>query len=548
MKIIDVIENIKKYDNMAKEKEEIKSELSKYNNELFFSFQKLIELDDYGLRDYEFLKNIKKYTRHTFDQEKVINEIKKIINSFDDVKEEIEKESLTERKKMYDYYLEEYSKNEELKNMFPNFDDLKKTLDNEYNNQSSKKIEDFTVIINDLKDIISQIDKLKNYYEKRKPYLDTEKLPKINNYDYWVLKSLFSNKKGFPIIIPNDKYKADLDRNFDSNFSIDDLMMVHATNYYPKNNLIQTDLDTKVPVLINGGYSQRNTIHTALNGRVSSHEYGNFENRKIIILDPLKRHINQVVNLMSSDTFTYGSISLSEDAVIMIKEDDFDTIYQENKEDIEKNHDKIILFRGDDKEAVNTILAILGYKPQTIGKFSWENEYNERIYNEYCMKNYPEISHSPHLSTPYYKRESEILGRNVVLDGMREKNSTYQNDTIITLKELWNLFVLFIKYNTIYYDITDKGIEYNDTNVLHEIEKYDLDDIEQYLNKNQIKSFIDKYGIVALDNEIHMIGYKEHLSLYDNISETQIEKIILLLKKQGLLKKYNELSDEGKSK
>lgn len=72
--------------------------------------------------------------------------------------------------------------------------------------------------------------------------------------------------------------------------NLDDLIMVHKTNFLPQNGIIRTACDTKAMrkdniCLNNKQYNYEfragnNSIHFAINGPVSSHFYGNWDSTK----------------------------------------------------------------------------------------------------------------------------------------------------------------------------------------------------------------------------------------------------------------------------
>lgn len=386
-------------------------------------------------------------------------------------------------------------------------------------------------------------------------------------FHYDQLSQMFYEDKGFPLLTPSYMYQKD--ESFGKELALEDLVMVHATDVYPRKNVIAAN---------NQGYTNRNTVHTALNGRVSSHKYGNWDKCKIIIIEPLKNHIKQVVSLLPADTFTYGSIFLSEESLILIDADSFDEIYKQNKEDIDSNKNRIILYRGDSSIVTDNILMLLGYKPQSIGNQNWLSCDNLRLFNEWRLRNYPYIESNLHNGTVYSILEKTRKEKNYVTSHIKTKEGKYASDTVISLNELWILFVYFIKHKQKYYLQDENQLIRNITSALlnkslSKYENYSLNDIEMYLNKHNVEAFIREYGIMAYDNEIHLLGYKEHIKLYDgikyfyldsivesddyesnlvkecsHISDFQIEKIMLLLRKYGLMKQKDMLKKSGHSK
>lgn len=133
--------------------------------------------------------------------------------------------------------------------------------------------------------------------------------------------------------------------------------------------------------------SYRSTIHFTENGLVSSHMYGNFDNRPFIILDPLVHHENEIINFAGQDTFIKGNVKLSSSAIIIMKEQDYlkykdiypelDTynvilyngISKEDKNAFMKNaeNDLAVFDINDERAVVEAALMDLGYTPELIG-------------------------------------------------------------------------------------------------------------------------------------------------------------------------------------
>ncbi|MBR3362434.1 MAG: hypothetical protein IKG40_00745 [Bacilli bacterium] len=71
----------------------------------------------------------------------------------------------------------------------------------------------------------------------------------------------------------------------------------------------------------------RDTLHFTINGLVQSHMQGNFDERKFILLEPLKHHIDESIrSLRPEDTYYKGNMSLLNEAALIISEDVFNEI------------------------------------------------------------------------------------------------------------------------------------------------------------------------------------------------------------------------------
>lgn len=150
-------------------------------------------------------------------------------------------------------------------------------------------------------------------------------------------------------------------------YTPDDIMLIRITNVFPFNGKIKPlssvchveksqmnficnalsrklDYNTLEQLETYEPY-YRSTVHFTLNGLVSSHMYGNFSNQNFIILEPLSEQLNKADfgNFCGQDTFIKGSMTLSEKAIIIIK----DEVYADIRElypEIENYN--VILYKG----------------------------------------------------------------------------------------------------------------------------------------------------------------------------------------------------------
>ena len=377
--------------------------------------------------------------------------------------------------------------------------------------ENQKQIQDNEKIKKEIKDRYDRLEKeLQEKIESNKKKL--ENLYNDNKEVCTIIKaSLIKEKNGFIFIddeLP-DYFEKLVNQDFEKKISLDDLIMVHATKYFPDDLLIRTSSYNHVVYTnhnVNGeSFSRRNTIHTAINGMVGDHAEGEWKNCPIIILDPMKYHIDQIACLCPVDTYTYGSMKLSKDSIILIKEEEFDKLYKQHKVEFDKIKDKIIIFKGNPSKITKKLLILLGYKPQSIYDWCWPNEKNENLFESFAAE-YPDKEKKHHVNTAHGITEKELAERDTILNKRRGKIEDYRHGGIITLDELVDLWTYYEK-NYIAY----KGIE-----------NYDI----------YYEDFIRRFGIRFNDNKIVLLGYKEILQRYkEKISQKQIEKFKLLLKK-----------------
>ena len=166
--------------------------------------------------------------------------------------------------------------------------------------------------------------------------------------------------------------------------SIDDLVMVHKTSYFP-NKAIKTPFDTKkfamktINCKIDGEdreykypiRSYRNTVHFCLNGGVESHAYGRWDDIKYAILMPLSKNKDKIVGGAECDLFSLGSVPITDNAYILCPKEEIDKMKEANP----TAH--VIGYEGDSiSQYVNIFLSnILGYKYKvpTLNSRRWDN-------------------------------------------------------------------------------------------------------------------------------------------------------------------------------
>lgn len=107
----------------------------------------------------------------------------------------------------------------------------------------------------------------------------------------------------------------------------------------------------------------RDTLHFTINGLVQSHMQGDFEERRFIILEPLKYHIDDSIrSLRPEDTYYKGNMSLSSEATLIINEDVFNEIKDNPNYTEELESYNIFVYQGNNQAmAVREVLNMIGY-------------------------------------------------------------------------------------------------------------------------------------------------------------------------------------------
>lgn len=151
----------------------------------------------------------------------------------------------------------------------------------------------------------------------------------------------------------------------------ENVVIVHSTNFFPRNHKILTsydgnkETDRNRDITFDGitkfcrALVHRHTVHTTLNARVGDTGFGEggWSSDKFMVIEPFKYHKEQYVCTVPSDAYTYGSIELSDDAVILVRDDAYDEIPEE-----EKNNYQIVRFSGNPTKCLENFLKLNGYE------------------------------------------------------------------------------------------------------------------------------------------------------------------------------------------
>lgn len=328
------------------------------------------------------------------------------------------------------------------------------------------------------------------------------------------IENLFQNYDGYRFI-DGDKPLKNL-KNYigkeKKEWNTEDLALVHLTNYFPNNKIVSSFEGGKISngfLMIDGkkyNYSvpqYRNTIHFTLNGPVESHPYGSWNKMNYVVIEPLKYHINDVINLSTVDTYFYKSLKLSKDAFILIRKDVFDSI---DKKLLDGKN--IIVFSGNQNNVVNEILLYLGYSPQKIGMHNWVYESLNGLIKRDKIQDYqekqrminPKLTFDMHSGSMYdiiSKNQWEISRDLSIIK--KGKIVSIKNEYKITAEELLNVYKIYLKTNDFVSDNIDcfkKFIEkfhinFNDNKeiVIHSVDKWYNDQIKNNITeKNMIKT------------------------------------------------------------
>lgn len=150
-------------------------------------------------------------------------------------------------------------------------------------------------------------------------------------------------------------------------------VLVHCTNFFPRNNVILSDWDGSklgypVTVKYNGVRREfrtlvhRHEVHCTINARVESTGAGegNWDKSSYIVIDGYDEHQNELESGSASDIWTKGtSIHLSPKAIVMVNLQDMGKL-PIGQEELEQYN--IIYYDGDPTICLQNFLRLNGYE------------------------------------------------------------------------------------------------------------------------------------------------------------------------------------------
>ena len=226
----------------------------------------------------------------------------------------------------------------------------------------------------------------------------------------------------------------------------------------------------------------RSTVHFAVNGLVSSHAKGDFSNRNFIILDNLAHHLknNDIRSFRMEDTYMYGDVSLSMDAVIMIRADKYEELILQFPQLEQFN---IVLYIGSETKAVELYLTSIGIISEKIGEHGADEHRCSNQIRTFRMKLKNEfgIDSEPHCLSKEY--ESDDKNSLVVWDYYKNKFYSFFLNKIGVVEP---------EYSVRLQDLMDMGKEWENK-----------DYIKMVIKKIGLESFkriVDEYNLEILNS------------------------------------------------
>lgn len=285
-----------------------------------------------------------------------------------------------------------------------------------------KRLKALPKLINEAREKVSEekekaeeILRQRRLYEKS--YEISQEMEKIENAE--TLKNLeislqeaiemLENNGDKVILTDSDKISFYTPSNYSSTSS---LMCVHKTNYMPTANIIKSAKDSNVnmkkEISLNGKQyeysynSARSTVHFAVNDEVSSHSYGSWDDCKYAVLIPFEDIPKEKIGRAAPmDTFTRGSVDISENTWILCPKNEVDQLKVFNP----KAH--ILGYEGENVKGFSRpLLTQLGYPGEEVGMWGWEDNTSNKRFYELMEKE--EIKIGTHTYT-YFAEDERIL-------------------------------------------------------------------------------------------------------------------------------------------
>lgn len=154
-----------------------------------------------------------------------------------------------------------------------------------------------------------------------------------------------------------------------ANIDEDKEVIVHCTDFFPKDGIILCNYDGNKKGTARLSYEgvikevdslmHRHTTHFARNGVVRStgDGAGNWEQPKYIIIEPLDPHMDEFVDLSPNDSYTNGSVKLTEKPIMLVRSDCYDEIPEDQYAPF-----TVMKYTGDYVECVEKAFGILGIR------------------------------------------------------------------------------------------------------------------------------------------------------------------------------------------
>lgn len=170
--------------------------------------------------------------------------------------------------------------------------------------------------------------------------------------------------------------------------TFDGLILVHKTGHVPidgrihsvkEANTTKTGVEKigniEIPIAFQ---SERNTVHFSVNTEVSSHFWGNWDDKKYAILIPFNDiPKDDIKSSRPEDTYILGGVTLTKNSWILVPKGE--------KETVQKNNPlvNIIEYEGPNVSGyANQLIKYLGYKKISVDTHGWVDYHSQHNYEK----------------------------------------------------------------------------------------------------------------------------------------------------------------------
>lgn len=210
---------------------------------------------------------------------------------------------------------------------------------------------------------------------------------------------------------PSDIFGSINDKIIESS---EDIVMVHKTDYAPKGDRIESresgGVTMKSQITLGGKEYEfshqtgRDTVHFSANHEVLSNDGGDWDEKRYIVIIPFNdlKNNSDIVSGKPEDTYTRGSVKLTENSYILCPKGESLQIQKENP------NVTVIEYEGEYALGYgNVLLSLLGYTPQRFnsrGKNGYEQskKYREIVHDQ------EKIPYAQHAYSEYKKSEEKL--------------------------------------------------------------------------------------------------------------------------------------------
>ena len=287
----------------------------------------------------------------------------------------------------------------------------------------------------------------------------------------------------------------------------------------------------------------------SLNGLVPDDINNTFSDKTCAVIDGLAEQIEQseIVSLVPTDTAIKGNVNLSKRASILISKERYETLSQEEKEQLAKLNLKIAIFQGDLKEAVDKTLIGEGrYTAETLSLAREDEGYIKSDTSDEVRKIIRGVANERSIAQVLHW--NVITGQNDELDKLENVKDDFENRCIV--KEFYKkafFEYLFSKMDidngtkecALYFPDSSKYME----DLCEEIGKIGIDKYKSLVDEyNKSLEQLRETGKLPTPQEIvNSVRENKKIDLVSKIEEYSNEDIIL----SSAIEKTEEITRTG---